>query len=71
MHLLHHPSAHLMSHAFENHVFKHYVAVLPPACERCCGGFEPAQEGFGAFVGNEFIGAPGEVEDAFVLEVGF
>lgn len=26
------------------------------------------QEGFAAFVGNEFVGAAGEVEDAFVLE---
>ena len=68
MHLFHHSGTHLVSYALENHVFEKYVAVFEPAC---CGGFEPAQERLAAFIGNEFVGAAGEVEDAFVLEVGF
>ena len=69
MYLFPHTSAHSVSHPIENDVFEHYVAVFKLACW-CCGGFEPVQEGFTAFVGNDFIGAAGEVEDAFVLESG-
>ena len=70
MYLFHHTSAHFVAYAIENHVFEHDVAVFEKA-SWCCGAFEPVQEGFAAFVGNEFVGAAGEVEDAFVLEGGF
>ena len=71
MHLFHHASTHFVAYALENYIFEHHVAVFEPARYGCRGGLEPAQEGLAAFVGNESVGAACEVEDAFVLEVGF